>query len=101
MDRYLEKKSIINRVSLRNTTPDIIEYDDSSTAGARSSKDDVDHPWPHLTKYYGPVRTKEKYFEGNRVMYKGKIECTQCKRTFSFDTKAKYGLKNHYSSVSN
>lgn len=101
MDKYLERNSIPNRASRPSATPDTMECDAASTASAGSSQDDLEHPWPHLTNYYGPIKTKERYTEGSRVMYKGKIECTQCKKAFSFDTKAKYGLKQHYSAVSN
>lgn len=101
MDKYLQKKNITNLESRRNTTPDSIECSESNEDSAGSKQDSLEHPWPHLTKYFGPVKTKNKYTEGNRVMYKGRIECTQCKKDFSFDTKTTFSLKQHYNYVSN
>ncbi|KAL7634771.1 UNVERIFIED_CONTAM: hypothetical protein RMT77_015148 [Armadillidium vulgare] len=87
------KNSIPNCDSRRNATGEIIKCDD---AIAGSSQGDLKHPWPHLIKFYGSVKTKKMYTEGNRVIYKGKFVCTQCKKVFSYDTKSTYGLKLHY-----
>lgn len=101
MDKYLQRKRIDNRQSRRSATPEIIECDAAGTSHEKSNQDDSEHPWPHLIKYYGSVKTKKEYTEGNRVIYKGKIECSQCKKNFSFDTKSTHNLKLHYLTVSN
>src|ERR1044072_6658807 len=95
MDKNLTGKRIANRESRRSTTPEI-ECDAAGTSHEKSSQDDIDHPWTRLIKYYGSVKAKKEYTESNRVLCKGKIEYSQCKKIFSFDSKATPSLKSHY-----
>src|SRR5678815_5328807 len=86
MNKCLKGKIFANGESRRSVTLAIIECDASCTS---HEKKGAKLTWstygPILSSTFLSVKSKKEYIVGNRVMCKGKIECSQCKKkTFSF-----------------
>ena len=81
----------------------------TSTSSSEGSKQQESlpanfHPWPHLSKYIGPVltittREKRNTNKGVEIM-KGKIRCRECQKNFSFSSDSLFSLKTHFKMVS-